>query len=140
MQAFLDLPNPLNTLTSLQSFSDGIERYIRSLSTLGMDVEAYGALLVPVILNKLPPKTKKNMIRERDGDEWTLKSLKEAIRKEVRVFEAEASTTHPQSPIPQLHSTQMLARQPTPQHDPMQQDNAHVLTARGLTHLQLVVF
>ena len=74
MQAFLDLPNPLNTLTSLQSFGDGVEKYIHSLSTLGMDVEAYGAQLVPVILNKLPPKTKKNMIRERDGDEWTLKN------------------------------------------------------------------
>ena len=80
MQAFLDLPNPLNTLTSLQSFSDGIEKHICSLSTLGMDAEAYGALLVPVILNKLPPKTKKNMVREHDCNDWNLTDLRDAIR------------------------------------------------------------
>ena len=34
-QALLDLPNPWNTLLSLQSFYDGIERLMRSLSMLG---------------------------------------------------------------------------------------------------------
>jgi len=53
MQALLGLPKPLNTLTSLQSFNNGIEKHICSLSTLGKHAESYGDLLVPVILNKL---------------------------------------------------------------------------------------
>ena len=102
MQALLDLPNPSNTLSSLQSFYNAIERHIRSLSTLGKSVDSYGDLLVPIILNKLPQKTRKNMVRDHDSNEWTLRDLQEAIRKEVRVFESELVTSHhPQS----LHPT-----------------------------------
>ena len=53
MQAFLDLPNPSNILSSLQSFYDARERHMKSLSTLGKSVDFYGNLLVPIILNKL---------------------------------------------------------------------------------------
>ena len=102
MQALLDLPNPSNTLSSLQSFYNAIERHIRSLSTLGKSVDSYGDLLVPIILNKLPQKTRKNMVRDHNSNEWTLRDLQEAIRKEVRVFESELVTSHhPQS----LHPT-----------------------------------
>ena len=95
MQALLDLPNPLNTLSSLQSFHDAIERHMRSLSTLGKSVDSYGDLLVPIILSKLPQKTRKNMVRDHDRNEWNLRDLQEAIRKEVRVFESELATSQP---------------------------------------------
>jgi len=75
MQALLDLPKPLNTLISLQSFNDGIEKHIHSLSTLGKHVESYGDLLIPVILIKLPPKTRKNMVRKHDCNEWNVNDL-----------------------------------------------------------------
>ena len=35
------------------------------------------------------------MVREHDGNEWSLKNLRKAIRKEDRVFEADISTTYP---------------------------------------------
>ena len=95
MQALLDLPNPSNTLSSLQSFYDAIERRIRSLSTLGKSVDSYRDLLVPIILNKLPQKTRKNMVRDNDSNEWTLRDLQEAIQKDVQVFESELVTSHP---------------------------------------------
>ena len=95
MQALLDLPHPSNTLSSLQSFHDAIERHMRSLSTLGKSVDSYGDLLVPIILSKLPQKTRKNMVRDHDRNEWNLRDLQEAIRKEVRVFESELVTSHP---------------------------------------------
>ena len=101
MQALLDLPNPSNTLSGLQSFHDAIERHMRSLSTLGKSVDSYGDLLVPITLNKLPQKTRKNMVREHDSNEWNLNDLQEAIRKEVRVFESEFVTNHlSQTPHP----------------------------------------
>ena len=75
---------------------------MRSLSTLGKSVDSYEDLLVPIILNKLPPKTRKNMVREHDSNEWNLSDIQEAIRKEVRVFESELVTSH----LPQnLHPT-----------------------------------
>ena len=83
MQALLDLPNPITTLSSLQSFHDVIERHMRSPSTLGKSVDLYGDLLVPIILNKLPQKTRKNMVSKHDSNEWNLNDLQEAIRKEV---------------------------------------------------------
>ena len=44
----------------------------------------------------------KNMVREHDSNEWNLRDLQEAIRKEVSVFESELVTSHlPQS----LHPT-----------------------------------
>ena len=57
MQALLDLPSPVNTLTSLQQFHDSVESHIRSLSSLGKDCESYGDLLVPIIMGKLPVET-----------------------------------------------------------------------------------
>ena len=53
MQALLEIPNPSNTLSSLQSFYDATERNVQSLSTLGKYVDSYGDLLVSIILNKL---------------------------------------------------------------------------------------
>ena len=76
MQALLDLPTPSNTL---QSFYVSIERHVCSLATLGKSVESYRNLLVPIILNKLPPKTRKNMVREHDSNKWYLSDLQEKL-------------------------------------------------------------
>ena len=35
------------------------------------------------------------MVRDHDRNEWNLRDLQEAIRKEVRVFESEFVTSHP---------------------------------------------
>ena len=56
---------------------------MRSLLTLGKSVDLYGDLLVPIMLNKLPPKTRKNMVREHDNNKWNLSDLQEAIQKEM---------------------------------------------------------
>ena len=69
MQAHLDLPNPSNTLSSLQSFNDAIERYMQNLSTLSKSVDSYGDLLVSIFLNKLSQKTRKSMVSYHDSNE-----------------------------------------------------------------------
>ena len=94
MQAFIDLPKSLNTLTGLQLFYDEVERHVRSLSTLGESVDSYGDLLVPVILNKLPLPTRKNMVREHTSNEWNITELQEAIKKDVKVFKSELLAGH----------------------------------------------
>ena len=94
MQAFIKLPSPSNTLSGLQQFHDTVERHIHSLLTLGKSADLYEDIMVPIILNKLPPTTRKNMAREHGTDEWNLTDLQQAIKKEMRVFEAELMTSH----------------------------------------------
>ena len=88
LQALLHLPNPSNTLTSLQLFHDSVEGHIRSLASLGKSTDSYGDLLVSVILEKLPNETRKHLARERADSEWTLRELQDAILKEICVFES----------------------------------------------------
>ena len=79
MQAFINLPSPSNTLSGLQQFHDTVERHIHSLSTLGTSADSYEDILVPIILSKLPPTTRKNMTKEHD--EWNLTDLQQTIKK-----------------------------------------------------------
>ena len=68
---------------------------MKSLYTGQVCIDSYGYLLVFIILSKLPQKTRKNMVRDHDRNEWNLRDLQEAIQKEVRVFESEFVTSHP---------------------------------------------
>ena len=78
MQALLDLANPTNSLAALQLFHDSVENHIRSLSALG-------SLLVPIILDKLPAETRRNLARDHENDEWTM--LQGAVLKEIHILE-----------------------------------------------------
>ena len=97
MQALLTLPNPSNNMISLRSFHDTIENHIRGLSALGHSRDSYGALLVPIILGKLPVEIKQNLARYHPAFEWSIDELKEALLKEIRIFEAGVHIT-PQPP------------------------------------------
>ena len=87
MQALLDLPSPNNSLTSLKLFRDSTESHMRSLLSLGKSSDSYGALLVPIILGKLPTDMKKNLARDHENGEWTISDLQSAILKEIHILE-----------------------------------------------------
>ena len=97
MQALLDLPAPIDTFSSLESFHDTIEGHVRSLTSLGKSADSYGDLLAQSIVNKLPNKTRKNLVRERGNSEWTFQELMAAIKQEVRLLELEVHSTQPTS-------------------------------------------
>ena len=50
VQALLELPKPINKLTSLQLFHDTVEGHIRCLQSLGKSPDALETLLVPIML------------------------------------------------------------------------------------------
>lgn len=79
MQALLDLPAPVNTISSLRSFYDKTEIYIRGLESLGQMESSYGALLVPVIMKKIPDEIRKNMVREHGSSNWSLSDLRKCF-------------------------------------------------------------
>ena len=62
---------------------------MRSLAILGKSIDSYVDLLVPFILNKLPQKTRKNMTRGHNSNEWNLRDLQEVTQKEIRVLESD---------------------------------------------------
>ena len=101
MQALLALPSPSNNMVSLRSFYDSVENHIRGLSALGKSKDSYGALLVPIVLRKLPIETRRNLAREHPDLEWTIDDLREAILKEIRVFEAGVYVNSNSLPISQ---------------------------------------
>ncbi|XP_063447017.1 uncharacterized protein LOC134726541 [Mytilus trossulus] len=88
MKALMDLPSPSNDLNSLRRYGDHLETYVRGLECLGQTQEMYGALLVPIIISKLPVETRKSIAREYDSDHITLNNLRKAITKEARILEA----------------------------------------------------
>jgi len=92
MQALRDLPIPTNSLSSLWEFYDATEGHICSLSTLGKDKGSYGCFLVPIILGKIPSKTKQNLIRAHGKKEWTLSELQAAILNELYILKMGSQT------------------------------------------------
>ena len=88
MQALLEIPAPVYSLSSLRTFYDETETYVRGLESLGQTDESYGSLLVPVVLNKLPPQIRQNLARVHKSTNWTLNNLRNAIYDEVNVLEA----------------------------------------------------
>ena len=72
MHALMNLPNANNNITSLRTLCDVIENHVRGLAALGQSTESYGALLVPMVLGKIPAEVRKNLAREHSNLEWHL--------------------------------------------------------------------
>ena len=100
MQALIDSPSPNNTLSSLCEFYDSTEGHIRSLATLGKPEDSYGILLVPILLGKLPLKTKQNLIRAYGKMEWTITELQAAILNELYILEMGSPMEPHTPPVP----------------------------------------
>ena len=64
-----------------------VESHALSFSSLGQPRESYGALLVPIILSKLPGDVKRNMARQHGNDDWTIDELQGALLTEIRILE-----------------------------------------------------
>ena len=94
MQDLLYFPAPMHTISSLRTFYDKTESYIRGLESLDQIKSSYGALLVPVILKKLPKEIRKNIAREHRSSNWTLSDLQKCLLKDLNVIEAGNAITY----------------------------------------------
>ena len=56
-------------------------------SALLARTDAYGDLLVCILLDKFPVDLRKSLARQHDQEEWTLDQLRAAIKSEIRVLE-----------------------------------------------------
>ena len=86
LNALLDLPAPMNTISSLRTFYDKTEGYIRGLETLDQMESSNGALLVPVILKKIPEEIRKNIAREHGSSNWSLSGLQKMPTQRIECY------------------------------------------------------
>jgi len=91
MQALIEIASPTNSLSSVQLFYDTIELHIRGLKTLGTTEESYSAMLIPIIMSRLPMEIRTNIAHEHGNTAWTIDQVKDAIQKEIGVLESALS-------------------------------------------------
>ncbi|XP_053374153.1 uncharacterized protein LOC123529978 [Mercenaria mercenaria] len=88
MKALLEVPAPVNTVTSLRKFYDTTETYIRGLDSLNQCESKYGSLLTPIILQKLPPEVRTNITRAHGTLSWCLNELMKCLINEINIMDA----------------------------------------------------
>lgn len=81
MDALMNLPRPVNSLSSLQTFHDKVESHMRALASLGQPPES------SMFMGKLPTELKKQFARDHNTGNWTIRELMSSILKENRVLE-----------------------------------------------------
>jgi len=91
-EALLNLPSPTDSLSSLQTFYDSVEGHVRSLTTLGKNIDTYGDLLFTIIRSKLPSKTWRSIVREHGSGVWTFEAIQKAIKQELQILELETQS------------------------------------------------
>ena len=89
MEELMKLPDcNLDCHSSLRHLYDRVTIHARGLSSLGIDLKHYGALLIPVTMQKLPNEVKLIMARNHPGQVWKIQDLLDTIQSEVTAREA----------------------------------------------------
>ena len=88
MDKLTKLPDyTLDRTSSLRHIYDKITVYARGLGTLGIDLDHYGTLLIPLITPKLPNEVRLTMTRNHPGVVWKIEDLLTTIKTEVEARE-----------------------------------------------------
>ena len=74
-------------LKGLRKLHDSVESHVRSLTAIGVNPTSYGSLLVPVLLNKLPPELQLIASRKVAEEDWNLAPLLKIIEEEIAARE-----------------------------------------------------
>ena len=88
MEALLKLQpvNAMSNVKGIRAVLDNLEIQVRGLQALGIDSAQYGALLIPIFMEKLPEELRLIVSREHK-DNWELTSVIKAVKNEVEARE-----------------------------------------------------
>ena len=88
-----------NHLRRLRLLYDRVEAHVRALQVLGINSESYGKLLIPLLMEKVPPNMRLRISRTVDQPEWDLDVLLDAFDHEIEARErCEPIGTNPTDP------------------------------------------
>ena len=65
----------LNHLKCLRQLYNNIDTQVSSLTSLGMDPDSYGPMLIPAVMSKLPENLKLTITRQVGQDLWDIKLI-----------------------------------------------------------------
>ena len=74
--------NVISDVKGIRAVLDSVEIQVRGLQSLGIDSAQYGALLIPIFMEKLPDELKL-IVSGRNKDDWELNSVLGAVKSEV---------------------------------------------------------
>lgn len=82
-----------DNFSRLRNFRDQVEAHFRGLEAMSVDKITYSAIVVPVLMDKLPKQIQLNMVRGvgKTMLEWTLDEFIKALDSELEVRECHAS-------------------------------------------------
>ena len=87
MKALLQLECNPGSIAQLRSLRDKINVQVRGLHALGISSEQYGALLIPVIMTRLPSEIALEVSRKTQEDIWRIEEVTAIVRKEIEARE-----------------------------------------------------
>lgn len=91
-----------NHIFDLRRLYDKIETNVRSLEALGLGVDAYGALLTPIVVKRLPPELRLNLARKVPTDDWRLDNIMRVFLEELEAKERASLPKQPRNTHSQL--------------------------------------
>ena len=97
----------LGAVNELRKLYDEIETQVRSLNSLGLDEKNYGAMLVPVVMSKLPQQVKLIITRQFGKTSWDIKLILNALKIELEAREKVSLTDKFESTTSSLHEEEL---------------------------------
>ncbi|XP_068670918.1 uncharacterized protein [Montipora foliosa] len=91
--------NVISDVKGIRAVLDRVEIQVRGLQSLGIDSAQYGALLIPIFLEKLPDELKL-IVSRKHKDDWELISVLEAVKSEVEAQECSGIQSTTEKPPP----------------------------------------
>lgn len=111
MQAILDIEAPTMNATSLLSFYDNIETYVRGLISLGKHETHIGDFVLPIIKRKLPAPVRTQLRRQKDAFS-IFRKFQNALFEEIQAIQEGQETETQPTPEPKSSSTFLTRAQP----------------------------
>ena len=89
MESLVNLPavTSISQVSELRKMYDQIDVSIRNLKSLNVSPESYGALLIPVLNEKIPEELRVIISRKFNDDVWKLEPMIEYVKAELQARE-----------------------------------------------------
>ena len=99
-----EMKSPHGDIEELEIFRTDMESHLRELQALGIDLGTCGRVLTPLLMKKLPPKFKENIIRSTGSRHPTLMEMRTALGDEMQTMKAaEVDQAGDRTQVPRYH-------------------------------------
>ena len=95
MESLVKMPSIRNmhNISQIRKMYDHITTTVRNLKTININPASYGALLIPVLTEKIPSDLRLIIARKFDNDIWDLETMLECFKSELHAKEKKMSIT-----------------------------------------------